>query len=156
MEPTVLHHFVNGQWQSPEGNATQEIKHAIHGNVHALSSSAELNWKEVLAYGRSVGNASLRSMTFQERGRMLKALALHLHSQKELFYQMSEATGATRADSWIDIEGGIGNLICLCQLAASIWRPTICFGWRCHWSQQRRNFCSEPHTRTEGRCCSSH
>lgn len=116
MEPTVLHHFVNGQWQSPDGNAKREIRHAIHGNVHALSSSAELNWKEVLEYGRSVGNASLRSMTFQQRGRMLKALALHLHSQKELFYKMSEATGATRTDSWIDIEGGIGNLFAYASL----------------------------------------
>ena len=49
----------------------------------------------------------MRRMTFQERGRMLKRLALHLHAMKEEFYQVSWATGATRADSWIDIEGGI-------------------------------------------------
>ena len=49
-------------------------------------------------------------MTFQERGRMLKALALHLISIKKKFYGLSAATGATKIDSWIDIEGGIGNL----------------------------------------------
>ncbi len=49
-------------------------------------------------------------MTFQERGRMLKAFALHLFEQKEKFYSISYQTGATRADSWVDIEGGIGNL----------------------------------------------
>ena len=67
-------------------------------------------------YARSVGNLHLRNLTFQERGRMLKALALHLHSKKELFYEISWATGATRNDSWIDIEGGIGNLFSYASL----------------------------------------
>ena len=49
-------------------------------------------------------------MTFQERGRMLKALAMHLLTLKEKYYQVSAWTGATKIDSWIDIEGGIGNL----------------------------------------------
>ena len=49
-------------------------------------------------------------MTFQERGRMLKALALYLMERKEKYYEFSALTGATRIDSWIDIEGGIGNL----------------------------------------------
>ena len=49
-------------------------------------------------------------MTFQERGRMLKALALFLTERKEKYYEVSAWTGATRVDSWIDIEGGIGNL----------------------------------------------
>jgi len=52
----------------------------------------------------------LRKMTFQERGRMLKALALYLLERKEKYYEVSALTGATRIDSWIDIEGGIGNL----------------------------------------------
>jgi len=52
----------------------------------------------------------LRKMTFTERGLMLKKLALHLYGMKEKFYTLSAATGATRVDSWIDIEGGIGNL----------------------------------------------
>ena len=41
---------------------------------------------------------------------MLRALAMHLMSKKEAFYELSYRTGATRGDSWIDIEGGIGNL----------------------------------------------
>ena len=116
MEPTLLQHFVHGQWQTTDEQNPVEIRHAIKGNVHALASREELDWKQVLDYGRNVGNPALRSMTFQERGRMLKALALHLHAQKERFYQMSEATGATRVDSWIDIEGGIGNLFSYASL----------------------------------------
>ncbi|MFM7300550.1 MAG: phenylacetic acid degradation bifunctional protein PaaZ, partial [Crocinitomicaceae bacterium] len=53
---------------------------------------------------------ALRKMTFQERGRMLKALALFLLEKKEYYYHVSAWTGATKIDSWIDIEGGIGNL----------------------------------------------
>jgi oxepin-CoA hydrolase / 3-oxo-5,6-dehydrosuberyl-CoA semialdehyde dehydrogenase len=64
----------------------------------------------VLKYAREVGNPALRKITFHERGRMLKALATYLMEKKEQFYNISYHTGATRADSWIDIEGGIGNL----------------------------------------------
>ena len=64
----------------------------------------------MLEYGRKTGGQVLRKMTFQERGRMLKALALHLMTKKEKYYQVSAWTGATKVDSWIDIEGGIGNV----------------------------------------------
>jgi oxepin-CoA hydrolase/3-oxo-5,6-dehydrosuberyl-CoA semialdehyde dehydrogenase len=64
----------------------------------------------MLDYGRKVGNPALRKMTFHERGRMLRALAMHLAEQKEKFYRLSYKTGATKTDSWIDIEGGFGNL----------------------------------------------
>ena len=73
-------------------------------------SSAGLDYASVLEYGRKVGGPALRKMTFQERGRMLKALALHLNGLKKKFYELSWATGATKVDSWIDIEGGFGNL----------------------------------------------
>ena len=116
MEPTLLQHFVKGQWLSADERDSVEILHAIHGNVHARASNEELDWQQVLNYGREVGNPALRALTFQERGLMLKALALHLHSKKEHFYQLSQATGATRIDSWIDIEGGIGNLFSYASL----------------------------------------
>jgi oxepin-CoA hydrolase/3-oxo-5,6-dehydrosuberyl-CoA semialdehyde dehydrogenase len=70
----------------------------------------------MLDYARKVGGPALRKMTFHERGRMLKALAMHLMSKKEDFYKISWATGATRIDSWIDIEGGIGNLFAYASL----------------------------------------
>lgn len=72
--------------------------------------------ESAMQYARAVGNVNLRKLTFQERGRMLKALALHLHGKKESFYAISWATGATRNDSWIDIEGGIGNLFSYASL----------------------------------------
>ena len=64
----------------------------------------------------NTGNPALRRMTFPERGRMLRALALHLREHLEEFYRISYLTGATRADSWIDLEGGIGNLFSYASL----------------------------------------
>ena len=87
-----------------------ELYDASTGEVVAIADGEGLDFAAMLDYGRRVGNPVLRRMTFHERGRMLKALALHLDSKKEDFYTLSYRSGATRADSWIDIEGGIGNL----------------------------------------------
>ncbi|MCH9823161.1 MAG: phenylacetic acid degradation bifunctional protein PaaZ [Bacteroidetes bacterium] len=104
-----LGNYVLGSWK--EGNdAGKPLYNAINGEQIALATSAGLNFGDILDYGRTKGGQALRKMTFQERGLMLKALALHLMSKKKDYYQLSWATGATKVDSWIDIEGGIGNL----------------------------------------------
>lgn len=100
--------YVLGQWIEGQGVETQ-LFHAITGQELGSVSSAGIDFADVLAYGRTKGQA-LRKMTFQERGRMLKALALYLLERKEKYYLVSAQTGATKIDSWIDIEGGIGNL----------------------------------------------
>ncbi|MES2800588.1 MAG: phenylacetic acid degradation bifunctional protein PaaZ [Bacteroidota bacterium] len=101
--------YVLGKWVSGEGVETN-LFNAINGDQIGTVSSAGLDFTEILNYGRKFGGSALRKMTFQERGRMLKALALYLMEKKERYYQVSSWTGATRVDSWIDIEGGIGNL----------------------------------------------
>lgn len=110
-----LKNFAEGQWIEGEGPG-MELLDAVTGETIAIASSKGLDFKRMLEYGRTVGGPALRKMTFHERGRMLKALALHLNSKKEDFYALSAATGATRADSWIDIEGGIGNLFAYSSL----------------------------------------
>jgi oxepin-CoA hydrolase/3-oxo-5,6-dehydrosuberyl-CoA semialdehyde dehydrogenase len=101
--------YILGQWVSGEGVEAEQF-HAITGEKIGEVSSAGIDFSEVLHYGRTIGGNPLRKMTFQERGRMLKALAMHLLERKEHYYAVSAMTGATRIDSWIDIEGGIGNL----------------------------------------------
>ncbi len=61
-------------------------------------------------YARRVGGPAMRALTFHQRAAMLKAMARHLMERKDGFYGVSAATGATKADSWVDIEGGIGTL----------------------------------------------
>ena len=101
--------YVMGQWTAGAGSETT-LYNALTGDVIGETSSAGLDYNQILAYGREVGGKVLRKMTFQERGRMLKALALFLMDKKESYYALSALTGATRVDSWIDIEGGIGNV----------------------------------------------
>ena len=72
--------------------------------------SSGLDFSSMMEYARDIGSPALRKLTFQQRGLMLKKLALHLHRVKSKFYPISFQTGATKIDSWIDIEGGIGNL----------------------------------------------
>ena len=107
-----MHQFQNyilGNWENGTGVETT-IYHAITGKEIGSVSSEGIDFSEVLNYGRNIGGPTLRKMTFQERGRMLKALALFLMDRKERYYEVSAWTGATKIDSWIDIEGGIGNL----------------------------------------------
>ncbi|MEJ7610130.1 MAG: phenylacetic acid degradation bifunctional protein PaaZ [Ferruginibacter sp.] len=104
-----LGNYVTGKWQEGEGDG-QELFNAVTGKMIGAASSKGLDFERILQYAREKGNLALRRMTFQERGRMLRALALHLTAQKEKFYTISAQSGATRVDSWIDIEGGIGNL----------------------------------------------
>ncbi|HLR76453.1 MAG TPA: hypothetical protein VK106_02260, partial [Balneolaceae bacterium] len=103
-----LHNYVTGEWRTGTGEGVP-MHDAITGEVIALSDTQGLDFGEILQYGREKG-AALRKMTFQERGNMLKSLALHLVKKKADFYEISYRTGATKIDSWIDIEGGFGNL----------------------------------------------
>ena len=104
-----IKNYILGSWEEGKGIEI-EHHHAINGKLISTCSSDGLDYKAVMDYARNTGGPALRKMTFQERGRMLKALALHLMANKKKFYQLSAATGATKIDSWIDIEGGIGNL----------------------------------------------
>jgi len=101
--------YIQGNWVSGDGSETK-LFNSINGDLIGEVSSKGIDYKSVLEYGRSVGGPALRKMTFQERGRMLKALAFYLLERKDRYYEVSSWTGATKVDSWIDIEGGIGNL----------------------------------------------
>lgn len=104
-----IQHYVTGQWQEGTDEGFP-IYDAITGEVISNIAVEGLNIAEILQYGRTKGGEILRKMTFQERGNMLKKLAFYLIKKKGAFYELSYRTGATKVDSWIDIEGGFGNL----------------------------------------------
>jgi oxepin-CoA hydrolase/3-oxo-5,6-dehydrosuberyl-CoA semialdehyde dehydrogenase len=105
----TFQNYILGNWMDGDGAETQ-LFHAVTNAEIGNVSSAGIDYEQVFDYGRRVGGRTLRKMTFQERGRMLKALALYLMEKKARYYEVSAWTGATKVDSWIDIEGGIGNL----------------------------------------------
>ena len=102
-------HYVLGKWTIGEGEGNPSFD-AITGEFIASTTVEGLDIPAILHYGRTKGGEKLRKMTFQERGNMIKSLAMYLTKRKEQFYEISYRTGATRVDSWIDIEGGFGNL----------------------------------------------
>ncbi|WP_053992079.1 phenylacetic acid degradation bifunctional protein PaaZ [Mangrovimonas sp. TPBH4] len=104
-----IQHYVQGQWTEGKEEGIPVLD-AITGEAFTSVAIEGLDIPEILNYGRTKGGEILRKMTFQERGNMLKKLALYLTKRKEQFYDLSYRTGATRIDSWIDIEGGFGNL----------------------------------------------
>lgn len=110
-----IQNYALGQWTSGAGQG-KELFDAVSGEVIATASSAGLDFAAMLHYGRTTGGPALRKMTFHERGRMLKALAMFLTERKAAYYELSYRTGATKIDSWIDIDGGIGNLYAYASL----------------------------------------
>lgn len=104
-----LENYVLGNWVKGDGEG-KPLYDASTGELVTTASAKGLDFNDILEYGRNIGNPALRKMTFRERGVMIKKLALHLYSIKDKYYPISFKTGATKADSWVDIEGGIGNL----------------------------------------------
>lgn len=107
--PRQLESYICGRW-TRGANEGVPLLDAATGAPVALIDSGGIDFQAALAYGREKAGPALRRMSFHERALMLKALAQALMERKEEFYALSTATGATRPDSWIDIEGGIGTL----------------------------------------------
>ena len=106
--PRRLENYVQGEWVSGTGPGT-DLFHAVTGEKIAEASTAGIDFKGMVDYAKRVGGPALRRLTFHERALMLKAMAQYLMARKDEFYLVSAATGATKSDSWIDIEGGIGT-----------------------------------------------
>ncbi|HNF72517.1 MAG TPA: 3,4-dehydroadipyl-CoA semialdehyde dehydrogenase, partial [Chitinophagaceae bacterium] len=115
MKVQALENYAEGRWV-PAPATGELLYNAITGEPIYTAGSEGLHFESMMHYARTKGNRALRKMTFRERGLMLKALAMHLQSKKELFYRISAFTGATKSDSWVDIEGGIGNLFTYASL----------------------------------------
>ncbi|KEJ96936.1 oxepin-CoA hydrolase / 3-oxo-5,6-dehydrosuberyl-CoA semialdehyde dehydrogenase [Pseudosulfitobacter pseudonitzschiae] len=105
-----VHSFAAGQWIAP-GAGARSIASAITGDVIADAGNDALDVQAMLAYGRDVGGPALRALTFHDRAKMLKALALHLREHRTALYDLSYDTGATKSDHQIDVDGGIGTML---------------------------------------------
>lgn len=126
-----LQNYISGKWTEGDGDG-QTLYNAVTGEVIGSATTNGLDFKAMTDYARRVGNPNLRKLSFHERGRMLKALALHLRQHLEKFYAISYQTGATKADSWIDIEGGIGNLFANASLRRKFPDESFCIDGETH------------------------
>ncbi len=103
-----LESYARGEWIAGTGSGTPLV-HAVSGEQVGVASSEGLDFAAMVDYARTVGGPALRGLTFHQRALMLKEMAKYLNERKEGLYKVSAATGATKADSWIDIDGGIGT-----------------------------------------------
>ncbi len=106
---TRYDNYALGEWVAGTGNFAA-LTNAVTGEVIGEASSQGLDFGGMADYARRVGGPALRAMTFHQRARLLKALAVALTARKDEFYRVSSWTGATATDHWIDIDGGIGTL----------------------------------------------
>ena len=128
---TKLENYISGKWTKGDGDG-QTLYNAVTGEVVASASTKGLDFKSIADYARTIGNPALRKMTFHQRGNMLKALAMHLRNHLDKFYKISYQTGATKADSWVDIEGGIGNLFANASLRRKFPDEIFCIDGESH------------------------
>jgi oxepin-CoA hydrolase / 3-oxo-5,6-dehydrosuberyl-CoA semialdehyde dehydrogenase len=103
-----VENFVHGKWVP--GAQSVEVRSAVTGDVIAEAGSGGLDMSGVLAYARDTGGKNLRQLSFHQRAELLKKLAQYIGERKDQLYKLSFAAGATRTDSAIDVDGGIGTL----------------------------------------------
>jgi oxepin-CoA hydrolase / 3-oxo-5,6-dehydrosuberyl-CoA semialdehyde dehydrogenase len=106
--PTTLQSLIAGRWLGTE--AYQPLHSALDNQLIYHTHADKIDFGEAVAYARTTGVQALMQMDFQKRAQRLKALAAYLMERKEELYEISHLTGATRPDSWVDVEGGIGTL----------------------------------------------
>ena len=109
MKPIKLLNYAEGHWYGAQRDM-RDLLSAVNGEVVAQAGTDGLDFGGMARYARARGGLALRAMTFHERARMVKSLAEAIMARKDELYELSYATGATKADSWIDIEGGAGTL----------------------------------------------
>ena len=109
MKTQQLLNYERDRWIAGDSGLS-ELPSAIDGSPVAIAGSGGLDFGAMLRHAREVGGPALRKMTFHDRARILKGLALAIMDKKETLYELSFQTGATRKDGWIDIEGGAGTL----------------------------------------------
>lgn len=112
---TKLDNYILGDWTSYKGEDIAQYN-SVTGDLISRVNGDDMDFAAILDYGRTVGNKKLRKMTFLERGLMLKKLALFLQKNRKKYYPISYQSGATKTDSWIDIDGGIGTLFAYASL----------------------------------------
>lgn len=126
-----LENYVLGRWITGDGDG-QALFNAVNGDVIGYATTKGLDFRDILQYARNTGSPALRKMSFQQRGLMLRSVAMHLRNHLDKFYEISYLSGATKVDSWIDIEGGIGNLFAYASLRRKFPDESFCLDGEGH------------------------
>ncbi|MCF8167092.1 MAG: phenylacetic acid degradation bifunctional protein PaaZ [Rhodoferax sp.] len=114
---TTLQSYIADRWLGSEPAAA--LRSAVNGSTIAHTHVEGIDFAEAMEFARRKGLPALMALDFQERAQRLKALAKYLMEHKEQLYAVSAHSGATRADSWIDIDGGAGTLFAYASMGSN-------------------------------------
>ena len=114
--PSTLQSWIGGRWIGQE--AASPLHSALDGRLVYHTHAEKIDFDEAVTYARKTGVPGLMKLDFQTRAQRLKALAVYLMERKEELYEISHLTGATRPDSWVDVEGGIGTLFAYASMGS--------------------------------------
>jgi len=101
---------VAGQWIDP-GDGARLVHSAVTGETIGSAGNSAVDTGLMLEFARNTGGPALRELSFHDRARLLKQLATMLGEHKESLYELAFQSGATRTDSMIDVDGGIGTAL---------------------------------------------
>jgi oxepin-CoA hydrolase/3-oxo-5,6-dehydrosuberyl-CoA semialdehyde dehydrogenase len=107
--PKRLTSYLCGEWIEGTGTPTPLLS-AVTGEHIFDADTTGIDMEAALRFAREKAGPVVRAYSFHQRALMLKELGKFLSGRKELFYALSYFTGATKTDSWFDIDGGIGTL----------------------------------------------
>ncbi len=113
---STLQSLIGGRWLGAEPHLP--LNSAINSRLIYHTHAEKIDFEEAVIYARKTGVPALMAMDFQTRAARLKALAMYLMERKEELYEISHHTGATRPDSWVDVEGGIGTLFAFASMGS--------------------------------------
>jgi oxepin-CoA hydrolase/3-oxo-5,6-dehydrosuberyl-CoA semialdehyde dehydrogenase len=113
---STLQSLIGGRWLGAE--AHMPLHSALDNKLVFHTHAEKIDFDEAVTHARKTGVPALMKLDFQQRAQRLKALALYLMERKEALYEISHLTGATRPDSWVDVEGGIGTLFAYAGMAS--------------------------------------
>ena len=113
---STLQSLIAGRWLGSE--ASTPLHSAVNNNLIYHTHAEKIDFDEAVTFARKTGVPALMKLDFQKRAGVLKALALYLMERKEELYKISQLTGATRPDSWVDVEGGIGTLFAYASMGS--------------------------------------
>ncbi|HZV67788.1 MAG TPA: phenylacetic acid degradation bifunctional protein PaaZ [Telluria sp.] len=113
---STLQSLIGGRWLGAEAHTP--LHNALNSQLIYHTHAEKIDFDEAVRYARHTGVPALMAMDFQTRALRLKALALYLMERKEQLYEISHLTGATRPDSWVDVEGGIGTLFAYASMGS--------------------------------------
>ncbi len=115
-----LRSHLSGKWVRGAGAGTTLVNPATEEPL-ASATTEGLDLGAAMRFARDVGGASLRAMTFRQRGAVLREMSKAIHARRDALIDVAIQNGGnTRSDAKFDIDGAWGTLAAYADLSAEL------------------------------------